>query len=471
MHIVLINPPFGLDQLLGRTSSMKSVINVTQPLGIAYIASVLESKGMDVKIYDCQCENIDLKNLTQKLEKDSPDMVGITASTPAFGSAIEVAKSVRENLPNARIVIGGPHVTALPESTLNLDCFDVGVVGEGEITMQELTKCIDSKSLKMVKGIAFRSNRKIFRTEARPFIKNLDQISFPARHLLPPLKKYTPTPASYVKLPQAQVMTSRGCPRNCTFCDTSAFGVSYRCRSVENVFDEIEELINNYGMKDLKFFDDTFTVIPNRVYEICDEFKKRHIDIPWCCLTRTNMVTKRLLIRMKKAGCWQILFGLESMNQNILTDLRKGTTVEQNIKAVKWAHEAGLSVRADFLFGTPNDSIEGMIKTLKGAMRLNMDFAHFNKFTPYPGSQLYKDLLKQGFEFDVENYPSQLDHESFIYVPHYLSEDQFKILLNAAYKRYYLRSEYMLKQLLKVRNLETLKRLIKGFWAIAGLKN
>ena len=473
MRIALVNPPFDLEKLLGRTNSMGSVMNIIQPLGIAYLAAVLQNDNHDVKIYDCQCENIKTDQLIHKLKKDSPEMIGLTATTPVFSSAVNVAKSVRENFPNTCILIGGSHVTALPEMTMNFNCFDFGVIGEGEITTSEIAKHLESgdvKKMKKIHGIAFKNKKKIIKTSPRSFIKNLDDIPFPARHLLPPLEKYRPTPASYVKLPQGQIMTSRGCPLNCIFCDKTAFGAMYRCRSVKNVFDEIEELINVYGMKDLKFFDDTFTTMPSRVNAICEEFKKRHIDIDWCCLTRTDMISKRMLMKMRNAGCWQVLFGLESMDQHVLTCL-KGTTVEQNIRAVKLAHEVGLSVRADFLFGTPFDSTENMNKTLRMAIQLNMDFAHFNKFTPYPGSHLYRMLVEKGLSFDFENFPSQLDHSRFAYVPSYLTEQEFEHLLNEAYKRYYLRPRYIAKQLFKIRNLESIKRFINGFLAVNELKD
>lgn len=469
MKISLINPPFSLIDLTGKTSSMRRVMNIIQPLGLAYVAANLLENSYDVEIYDCQCLNMDSKKLISTIKKESPNIIGFTSTTPMMKNTIKIAERIKKQLPDVIIIIGGSHVSALPERTLSIDCFDVGVIGEGEVTILELVKSIEKyglKKLKYIKGIVYRNNNKIVMTPQRALIKNLDKLPHPARQLLPPLKKYKPTPASYRKLPQGQVITSRGCPYHCTFCDRSVFGSTYRFRSVENVFDEIEELINVYGMRDLKFFDDVFTLIPKRVYEICDEFKRRKIDVPWCILTKVDLVTKKMLQRMKDAGCWQVLFGLESMNEKILASLEKGTTVKQNILAVKWAHEIGLSVRADFLVGTPLESIQSIKRTVNEAKKLNMDLAHFNKFTPFPGSELFKKLASNECTFEPEEFPSQLDHETIIYNPPKLTKEEFRRCLDECYKQYYIRTRYILKQILKLRGLEDLKRMINGFLAI-----
>ncbi len=222
-------------------------------------------------------------------------------------------------------------------------------------------------------------------------------------------------------------------------------------------------------MRDLKFFDDTFTLKLKRGEEICDEFKKRKIDIPWSCLTRANRVNKKILQKMKDAGCWQVLFGLESMDDRILTSLKKGITVQQNIQAVKWAHEVGLSVRGDFIVGTPEDTWESMERTIKTAMKLNMDFAHFNKFTPFPGSELYDMLVEQGYHFDYSEKSSSLDHGTVMYLPPNVDGKMYHKWLDKSYKRYYFRPRYLLKQLSQIRSFQDIERLSRGFKAVWGV--
>jgi len=472
MKTILVHPPFGLEELTGESASMKEVMNIIPPLGICYIAAYLEENGKDVEIIDCTPLEMSYGDLIAELDRGQPDVVGLSATTPSFESALKTATLVRERLPESVIVLGGVHVTALPEETLSCKLFDIGVIGEGELTMLELVNHLEKhglKKLSKIKGIAFRRGKTVVLTGKREFIQDLDSLPMPARHLIPPLEKYHPTPASYKKLPHADLMTSRGCPSLCTFCDRSVFGCSFRGRSAENVVDEVEELVNKYGVKDIKFFDDTFTLDTRRLNRICELFRERGIDVPWSCLTKVNLVSKEMLLMMKKAGCWQILYGIESGDPHMMELLKKGTTVEQNEKAVKLAKEVGLNVRCDFLFGTPGDSIESMRKTLEFAKKLNPDLAHFNKFTPYPGTEIYQNLVKEGYEFDFSKSCSQLDHGLIMYCPEGVDQEEYRKFIDQAYRQFYLRPAYIGRQLKQIRSLEDVKRMWKGFKAIAGL--
>jgi anaerobic magnesium-protoporphyrin IX monomethyl ester cyclase len=474
MRIALVNPPYGVEDLVGKSKSLKGIMNVVQPLGLGYIAALLERDGFEVEIEDCQCLGVNHHDLIERLDKQQPDIVGISATTPTFGSSLLAAQMMKQSLPEVPLMIGGPHVSALPMETMAYDCFDIGVVGEGELTTLELVKHIQKDrldNLERVAGIIFKKNGEYRQTERRPFIRNLNELPLPARHLLPPLNMYHPAPTSYRKLPNAHLLTSRGCAgAQCVFCDRGVFGSQIRFRSVENVFQEIDELISVYGARDLKFFDDTFTIDKKRVLRICDEFRKRKIDTPWCCLARANTVNREILRAMKEAGCWEILFGFESMDQDVLTRLMKFTTVEQNVEAVRLCQEVGISVRANFIVGTPFDTLETMETDLREAIRLNVDFAHFHKFTPYPGSELYRVLTDEGYTFDFPTWESQLDLKGKImYHPDSMTEDQYRKWLIESHKRYYLRLRYILKQLNGIRGLEDVKRLWDGFRAIAFL--
>lgn len=472
MKIILVSPPFGLEELVGETTSMKGVMNIIPPLGLAYIAAVVEQNNYDVEIIDCSL-GMTHAELEAALTIKSPDVVGFTATTPSIMSAIKAAQNVRRTLPNTITVIGGAHVTALPKETLEYtDAFDVGVIGEGEITFLELLREIekgDKINLENVAGLVYKKNEIVRVTKPRAFIQDLDKIPHPARHLLPPLSEYHPTPASTRKLPQGVLMTSRGCPMKCTFCDRGVFGNRYRMRSAENVISEIEDLIDVHGVKELKFFDDVFTLNKKRVYTIFDEMKQRGIDIGWSCLTSVKMINKELLERMKKAGCWQVLYGLESGDQRMLDLLKKRVTVEQNAQAVQTAHSLGLRVRADYILGTPGDSLESMEATLQFAIRMNTDTAHFNKFTPYPGSELYETLVSQGYHWDFSEYHSQLDHSAIMYIPESISEENYRKFLDTSYRRYYLRTGYIWKQLSGIRSIGDIHRLYLGYKAIKGL--
>lgn len=466
--VLLINPPFEREEeSVGRTKSIIKVLNIVPPLGIAYIAAVLERMGIEVKIVDCAM-GISFDSLFNSIRQESPDVVGLTVTTPAFVKAKKVATFIRENLPQAKILIGGAQVTALPQETLETGLFDIGVVGEGELIVEQLFKNYTNKrfdNLKEVLGIIYRDDNGIHQNEDQAFVEDLDSLPLPARHLLAHPKFYRPTPASCRKVPYTVIMTSRGCPSKCTFCDRKIFGERCRMRSVNNVFEEIEEVVSKYGVKEIRFFDDTFTLNKKRVYEICDEFEKRKLKLAWTCLTKAACVDGQLLKRMKQAGCWQVLYGFESGDDRILKLLQKGNTVELNKRAVRLTKEAGLEVRGDFIVGTPGETWESLERTVRFAIDMDLDYAHFNKFIPFPGTELYQRLRQQGYSFDFSK-STILDHTQIHYVNEGMTKQEFSRFLDKANKRFYLRWKYILKRLFSIRTFHQLKGQINGFFAI-----
>jgi radical SAM superfamily enzyme YgiQ (UPF0313 family) len=471
MKILLVDPPLLSEDLVGESKSIKLVVNVIYSLGLAYIAATLEKNGYEVKIIDCTL-GLTHSQLIGLLKKENPDIIGITGTTSAFRSMKKVAQDIKRYLPSVPVVIGGAHLTAAPEITMGYDCFDVGVIGEGELTFLELVREYEGSGLSnldTIDGIIYRRNGKIVRTKDRGFIRNLDSLPFPARHLYPPLAAYRPTPASYKRLPLGVLITTRGCPSKCTFCDRAVFGTTYRERSAENVINEVEELIYKFGSREIRFFDDTFTLNEERVFAICDKLTERKIKIPWTCLTKVANVSRELLKKMKQAGCWQVLFGLESGDERILKLLKKGNTVEQNKMAVRLAKEAGLSVRADFIVGTPGETIGSLKRTLDFAIKAKVDYAHFNKFVPYPGTELYGILVAEGHKFDFTNRFSIIDHSEILFVPESMTKEEFKAFLDYANRAFYLRPKYILKRLLSIRSWIELKGQINGFFAIYNL--
>ncbi len=469
-NILFIAPPFSDEVAVGRTRSMGNVLNVIPPLGLAYIAAVLEQDGFNVEILDCSIPGFSLDDRLRRLE---PVLVGISSTTPAFESSMKTAREVRRILKDAVIIIGGSHVTALPGETMGTGLFDLGILGEGEMAFLELARLYrdaarpEKEQLEDVKGIVFRRGKRLIRTGKRELIKDLDSLPFPARHLLPHVSSYSPTPASYRKLPQAHVMTTRGCSFGCTFCDRSIFGRTYRERSAKNVLSEVDRLVREYGVKEIKFFDDNFTLNRKRLYEICRGMRDRKIG--WCCLTRVNAVDREMLRFMKRCGCWQVLFGIESGDQETLDRLQKGTKIEEIERAVRWAQEAGLNIRADFLIGAPGETRKTVRKTLDFAKRLNVDFAHFNKFTPYPGTEIYDELTREGYSFDFSKSCSQLDHSIVLYSPKGMRKDELSRLVDRAHKEYYLRPRYMIRQLLGIRSYLDVQRMMRGFFAVFNL--
>jgi anaerobic magnesium-protoporphyrin IX monomethyl ester cyclase len=468
--IFLINPPFEEGASVGSSRSMRHVLNVIPPLGLAYCAAALEKAGISVELFDCAVER---RDLCARLREAKPLIIGISATTPVFESAKALACRIRALLPGVRIILGGAHVTADPQAAMQSGCFDFGVVGEGEETIVELAGHIlrGQPAAGKIAGIVFMAGPQPVATGARGFIVDLDTLPYPARHLLPPLERYRPTPASFRRLPLGILITSRGCPHRCTFCDRSVFGNNYRFRSAENVLGEVEELTGRYGARELRFFDDCFALDKERVAAICAGLRKRRKKIGWSCLTTVASVNKELLREMRSSGCWQVLFGLESGDQRMLELLKKGASLQQNCQAVRWAKEAGLSVRADFIVGTPGETEESLARTLDFAVSSGVDYAHFNKFVPYPGTELHAALRSRGHHFDFSRGSSITAHSEFIYIPETIKAPKaYKQFVNAAHRKFYLRPSYIAKRLFSIRSWEELAGQARGCAAISFLR-
>ena len=468
MKIVLINPPFGQSLSIAEYEHRKAILEIVAPLGIAYIAAVLERNNYQVKIFDCAI-GISQFKLMDSLKKEKPDIVGIAATSLSIGSAEKVAMNVRNFLPDSIIIIGGPHVTALSYDVMSFECFDVGVIGEGEITFLELVKRIGKSGLGYlddIDGIAYKRNGNVIITRRRDFIRDLDNLPFPARHLLPPLSKYSPILVSYRKLPIATIISSRGCPMRCSFCDRAVFGSVYRARSADNILEEMELVIDKFGAKEIRFYDDIFTCDKELVFELCQKLKKRYIRIPWTCFALVNTISKELLKKMKDAGCWQVSFGLESGDERVLKYLKKNITLAQNERAVKWAKEVGLGIRAHFVVGSPWETKESLQKTLDFAKNFNIDYAHFIKFMPYPGSEAYKMLINNGYHFDFTQKFSMMDDADIMYVPESLTKEEFTKFLIRARREFYFRISYILRRIISIRTWSEIKAQIFGFFAL-----
>lgn len=369
------------------------------PIGLAYLAAALEGSGHEVNVIDCQALEIDHEKLRAKLASLEPIVVGITSIAPLIRSALLSALVAKEACPNATVVLGGPHATFMDEQILSEEgAVDIIVRGEGEQTLLELAqKLPDSKSLRMVNGITFRSNNQIVRTPSRPFIQNLDELPKPAYRYFP-LERYRLFGRAILP-----VVTSRGCPFQCSFCvATRMFGKAYRSRSPKNVVDELEWLRDAYRAEAFTFYDDTLTFDKKRIYEICDEIRNRKIGLPWDCQTRVDQVSREILAKMREANCQQIFFGVESGCQQVLDAVNKKTSIEQNEKAIKLAKDAGLFVTISVIIGYPGETRSTLKQTLEFIRRVKPDDAYLCVATPFPGTELRMLVEKKGWKMSSD---------------------------------------------------------------------
>ncbi len=369
------------------------------PMGLAYIAAVLEEKGNQVTVFDCIAEGIDQDHLKHKLSEFNPDVVGISSMTPMALSTMMAAKGAKEACPNATVVLGGPHATFMDKEILaNEPAVDVIVRGEGEVTLAELTqRIVNGVGLNSADGITYRHQGQIVQNPDRPFIQNLDELPFPAyKHF--PLEKYR----LFGKL-FFPVITSRGCPFQCNFCTTSRIlGKQYRVRSPQNIGHELELLKREYGADSFTFYDDTLTLDKKRLYDICDEIKSRKLNIPWDCQTRVDQISEEMFAKMKATNCQQVFFGAESGCQSVLKAVNKRTTVEQNEAAIKMAKKAGLFVAISIILGYPGETAEMRKETFDFLRRAEPDDVYLCIATPYPGTELRREVERLGYKMSPD---------------------------------------------------------------------
>lgn len=445
MKILLIAPP-------------QTTRHPQPPLGLAMIAAVLKASSYDVEIIDLtltkQVENM----LSIAIRQNRPDIVGITAVTPLISSVANLARITKEVDASITVILGGPHASILPEATLrSIPHIDVIVRGEGEQTIIELVRTIEKNDSKnKILGITYREGSDIRSTPSRPPIQNLDQLPFPAFDLLP-MDKYQLHPPFGRSFPCIPILTSRGCPYRCIFCSKSVFGRKFRANSPKYVADEIEYLIERFGVKEIKFYDDSFTLDRNRVINFCTELKHRGINILWTCETRVNLVDVELLKSMSDSGCYMIAYGVESGSQRILNNLKKDITLEQVTRAIRLTHQVGIQTVVYFMIGSPGETRKTMNRTIEFAKKLDPDFVTFSTATPYPGTELYDSFAKKG-------HPPKKWDELLYHWPGIvrLSGEDVGSWLRKAHLSFYLRRGYIRKRLGKTRSLGEIRTNIAG---------
>lgn len=464
MRILFIVPPINVSERYGIKVKMNR--GYLPPLGLLQVAAVLE-KEHEVKVIDLCVLNMPKYILEKKIREFNPDMIGFTALTVTSQKAFEIARFARK-ISSAKIIFGGPHVTVFPEKTIKeQEQIDIVVEGEGEETILELADAIkNKKNFRKIKGICFRNKGKIIRTPAREYIKNLDMLPFPAYHLVN-IKNYIPLPNQYKRLPAINIVTGRGCPwGKCTYCFESARLGYFRRISPERTIELIKKLRKDYGIKEISFWDDIFVIGEKWMEDFCNLIRKEKIDLTWSCYARVDMVTPKILKKMKEAGCWNIFYGIESGNQELLDRIKKGITLKQAEDAVRWTREAGIESRGALMFALPGETPEQAEKTIKFAIKLDLDYVQFAYTTPFYGTELFEQCLKEGrLDTDFKKWSTFKP----VYLPiGYKNHEQLIRILKKAYRRFYLRPGYFLKKIKSIKSKDDVIRLYYGFKMLLG---
>lgn len=433
--------------------SLNKIQGVLPPLGIAYIASVLEKAGYEVKILDAVALNLTTQEVCLKINEEAPDIVGITAMTSSIRGALEAAKLAKDS--GATTVIGGPHLAIYPEETLSYHFVDYGIIGEGEYPMLELVRAIESRQpTQNIKGLVYKEDGKVRINEAY-IVPDLDTIPFPARHLLP-MGKYS----SIIGLhPVTTMISTRGCPYHCGFCFKGPSDKKYRIRNAQNVVDEMELVVKEYGVREIMFYDDVLTLKRDLIINICNEILKRRLKIKWESPVRVDNVDFELLRLMREAGCMRLRYGVESGDPDILKLMKKGITLSMVRDAFKWTKKAGIETFAYFMIAYIHETPQTIKKTISLAKNLNPDLVMFTVTTPYPETHLYDLAKREGFingnywkEFTLGLRDDRL--------PYFIPDAEKWV--RKAYRSFYFRPNYIVKRLFKIRTWNDVKKYVQA---------
>jgi radical SAM superfamily enzyme YgiQ (UPF0313 family) len=456
----------------GRWGQYSAGAGDTFPMGIGAVAGYLEKHSVNVDVIEPDVEKMDEARFNDFILKGGYDVVGISAYTPTVMYAYDTAVRIKRLKKNTVIVFGGSHPTIFPELTMR-ECpeIDYLIVREGEIPMLHLLRALSGEaSLDQTPHLYYRRNGEIVNTGVTCGWIDLDELPMFPYHKFD-AGKYVPSPSVRRVLPTFAYAAQRGCPFHCTFCDTSSHGRKVRYRSVDNVVSDLTVLKEKYKVKGITFEGSNFTVNPKYMKELCERLIEKRLGLVWYCMGRTDMDSS-LFPLFKQAGCWGVSFGIESANEKTLKLMKKKVSVEKTTQAIRMAHKAGIRTQGSFILGYPGEDEQDVLNTINYACDLDIDIAIFFSPIPLPNTVLYDQIqasgdLKEGLKWS--DYSAWLDHNNPIYINPLLGLEKQTYLYNYAFKRFYLRPKYFLKQLRSIRSLDDFYRLAQGFKSVKGL--
>jgi radical SAM superfamily enzyme YgiQ (UPF0313 family) len=458
---ILISPAFSYDD----GNIYKFVRAFDPPLNLITLAAWIREKGFSINVIDCNVSFPSIENLADyfySLKNCPPKYLGISIYTVQAEICYKIAKICKNILPETIIISGGPHSTFSYEEVLNKSEIDIAVMGEGEISLEDI---LIGKPLNGIDGIAYKSdNGNIKVNPTRERIEDLNSLPIPAYDLID-LSKYRPTIGSFKTLPSLILTCSRGCPGNCSFC-TKTLGKLHKQKDAHKIFSELKFLTSTYKINDFAFHDDTFTASRKNIVELCNLIIDSDLEISWLCYSRVDLVDEELLRLMKKAGCHQIMYGVESFDQNVLNSINKNINAEAVKKITKLTREIKITCKLTFIVGNPMDTVESLNLTLKNLLRINPDLIVVNIATPFPGTKMFEIENLKG---TIKNY-KWADYTGaipIINVPR-LDDIEIQKYYKKFYFRFYLRPSQILRILFRAKQYGGFYNLLKG--AISILK-
>lgn len=428
----------------GEQGDITRDVNIMVPNGICSMCAYLEQRGIETAILDGYAIPRSIGEWTKIILNEKPSFVGVSTTTSSFLEGIKLARAIKEADRSIRIVFGGVHTSSLREKCMELfPVIDYGVVGEGEEAIYQLI-IRDGENLEEVPGLLWRESDGLrgssikFSGLQRKMVE-LDSLPFPAFERLEGFPSGYKLPIfSYPKTPAVNIVTSRGCPYSCSYCDRSVFRKGFRYNSPHYMYELIAYLKKRWGIKHVTFYDDIFTANRNRVETFCRLMIEKPLGITFYCAGRANEIDRALLELLKNAGCWQISFGVESGDPEIVKAHRSQTDLENIKEKVNLIKKMGMRVKGLFIIGLPGETEETIKRTIEYATKCGFDEINLSKFTPFPGAPIYKNIEEFGtFE---ENW-SKMNLLNFVFVPKSLTKERLEQLYRKGLESFYQRPE------------------------------
>jgi radical SAM superfamily enzyme YgiQ (UPF0313 family) len=458
--IVLVNPFITSRERYGK--DIGDIGGHQMPLGIFSLAAFLRAQGFEVAVLDAEALQLSHEAVADMIVRSGARAVGITSTTVGFRNAGRLASLVRHRLRNMPLIIGGPQMTAMPVKTMETGLFDYGIVREGEIPLAKLCAFLfkGEGGLEAVPNLVWREGGVIRSNPADCVVARLDDLPPPVRDFCPDLSAYKPPVGAFREQPVASVITSRGCPYRCIFCDNNTFGRKVRFFSARYVAEEIRVLIKDFRVREIAFLDDTFVLDKARLREIFGILRREGIAFPWTCMTRVDNLDCGTLEFMKESGCWQIRVGIESGNQRVLNFIKKGITLKQVRDVTGWCKELGIRTTGFFMVGHHIDTRETIDETIRFALALPLSDVVVTVNTPIPGTESYEKAREYG-QYEESDW-SSLNYWTPVFVPKGLTRELLLEKQAEFYRRFYRRPRVLLGQLGKIRSPRSLGMLVRG---------
>ena len=461
MKVLLLNPSHlrGIRYMkeLGRCGR-KNVAGETWPqTGLAYLAAMVEKDGHKARIIDAMTVGMTIEELEREVTGFAPDLIVAEVSTPTFRNDAKVMRRLKALRPDAVTSMAGTHVSALPEESLRESGVDLLLINEAEATISELCALLSEypdisrhkDALGKIAGLAFMNDEECVITPDRGYVKDLNALPFPARHLLPNESYKMPF---FEDKPFVTLIPTRGCPWKCTFCRAgSVWGRAVRTRCPENVIEEIRQVKSDFAITSIVFMTDSLTLNKRWAKEFFEALAEAHLGVEWICNSRVDAVDVEMLDLMKRAGCTLISYGIESGSQAILDAVKKEISLEQAAEAIRLTRKAGITAMAYFIIGLPGETWDTIEQTLQFAEQIDTDYVNFHIATPFPGTEFYETAKKNGW-LTSENWEDYEEEGSAVVRTEALSTDDLKRAQKMAMRKFYLRPSRLMREILRTKS-------------------